>query len=309
MGKRTKQEKRRRRRERQEAERRAERKRNLITAGIVAGVVLVGGVLVWVSLAEEDTPAGLEEPDGGAGDGGGGDGGAGDGGAGDDGAGDEGGAGDDGADGGAGDDETGAADDRPVACDGEVPPEVGEDKPTFDEPDEVLAGLDAARARMVTSCGEIVLDLDLERAPEASNSFAFLAEEGFYTGLEFHRSRPGLDVVQSGAGDNRGSWQIGYQLPAELKAAEEDGYPPGSVALAVPEGDPEGGGSQFFIVYGEAFMDAVAAGALSREYPRFATVADGLDVVERIGEIEVGGPGGDRPVERVYIESVQIEAA
>jgi peptidyl-prolyl cis-trans isomerase B (cyclophilin B) len=301
MGKRTKQEKRRRRKERQEAERRAERKRNLITVGIVAAVVLVGGVLVWASLAEEQTAGDfedLQEPGDGTGgesDGGESDGGESDGGE------------SDGEDGEPGEGETSEVDDRPVACGGEEPPAAGEDKPTFGEPGEVLAGLDDARARMATSCGEIVLDLDLERAPEAANSFAFLAEEGFYAGLEFHRSRPGLEVVQSGAGDNTGSWQVGYQLPAELEAAEEAGYPPGAVALAVPEGDPGAGGSQFFIVYGEAFMDAIAAGALSREYPRFATVADGLAVVQRIGEIDVGGPGGDRPMERVYIESVEIE--
>lgn len=300
MAKKTKQDKRRQRQERQAAQRRAERRRNMVTIGIVAGIMVIGGVLVWASLdgesdpdtdteapAEPDDAEDAEEPGDGS---------------------DDGGADDD--PGGEGDGETGAeGGPRPIACDAQEPPAADEDKPMFDEPGEALAGAETAQAHMRTSCGEIVLNLDLERAPEISNSFAFLAEEGFYDGLEFFRSRSGLDMIQSGSGNNTSTWDVGYTLPAELAAAEDDGYPPGSVALAVPEGAPDEGGSQFFIVYGEAFMDAVTAGALPSEYPRFATVTEGLDVVERIGDIEVEGPNNDRPTQRVYIESVEIEAA
>lgn len=301
MAKKTKQDKRRQRQERQEAQRRAERRRNMVTIAIVAGIMVIGGVLVWASLESESDPASnteaSDEPDDAEdadepsdGSDGGGD--------------------DDGDPGGEGDEETGAEGaPRPIACDGQEPAAADEDKPTFDEPGEALAGVEMARAHMMTSCGEIVLDLDLERAPEIANSFAFLAEEGFYDGLEFFRSRSGLDMIQSGSGNNASTWDVGYTLPAELAAAEDDGYPPGTVALAVPEGAPDEGGSQFFIVYGEAFMDAIAAGALPSEYPRFATVTEGLDVVERIGDIEVEGPNNDRPTQRVYIESVEIEAA
>lgn len=321
MAKKTKQDKRRQRQERQEAERRAERRRNLITLGIVAGIVVIGGVLVWASLGDESDPLqdlenldpediedldpedlegleGLEDPAGSEGSEGSGE---------SDGSGEADGEGD-GSD--ASDEETGSKrGDRPIACGAQEPAAADEDKSTFDEPGDALAGVEAAQAHMMTSCGEIVLNLDLERAPEISNSFAFLAEEGFYDGLEFFRSRSGLDMVQSGSGNNSSTWDVGYTLPAELAAAEDEGYPPGAVALAVPEGAPDEGGSQFFIVYGDAFMDAVAAGALPSEYPRFATVTHGLDVVERIGDIEVEGPNNDRPTQRVYIESVEIEAA
>lgn len=308
MAKKTKQDKRRQRQERQEAERRAERRRNMITLGLVVGIMVIGGALVWASLGDEsdarqDTiedpdPEDLENPEDPEGS---------------EGSGESGGSGE--ADGegdgsGASGEETGSEpEDRPIACNAQEPSAADEDKPTFDEPGDVLAGVETAQAHMMTSCGEIVLNLDLERAPEISNSFAFLAEEGFYDGLEFFRSRPGLDMVQSGSGNNTSTWDVGYTLPAELAAAEDDGYPPGTVALAVPEGAPDEGGSQFFIVYGESFMDAITAGALPSEYPRFATVTDGLDVVERIGDIEVEGPNNDRPTQRVYIESVEIEAA
>lgn len=324
MGKKTNKERRRLREERQAAQRRAERRRNLITLGLVAGIVALGGVLVWASL-EEPSPSQSVQDGAGQGqtgdaddtEGGSAGSGSGDGQSGQEGSGDgagQGGTGDQPADGGgsgAGSDPpaTSSVEDREVACGAAVPDSAGEDKATFDEPEQVLDGAEDARARLVTSCGEVVLDLDVQRAPSAANSFAFLAQQGFFDGLRFFRSRPGMDMVQSGAGDNRATWDVGYTLPAELEAAEQDGYPSGSVALAVPEGQPAGGGSQFFIVYGEQFMDAVVAGGLERQYPRFATVTEGLDVVRRIGGIEVEESGGDqRPVQRVYIESVEIEA-
>lgn len=315
MGKKTNKERRRLREERQAAQRRAERRRNLVTLGLVIGIVAVGGVLVWVSLDQEAQPPQPVEDgqdddaigdDGQGDDGHSGDGGMGSGQSGGQGPGSSG--QDDG--GGSGDQQDAALDDRPVACDATVPDVAGQDKPTFDGPEQVLEGVDAARARMATSCGELVLDLDVQRAPQAANSFAFLAQQGFFDGLRFFRSRPGMDMVQAGAGDNRGTWDVGYTLPAELEAAQQDGYPPGAVALAVPEGEPAGGGSQFFIVYGDQFMDAVISGGLERNYPRFATVSEGLDVVRRIGDIDVVESDGEqRPARRVFIESVQIEAA
>jgi cyclophilin family peptidyl-prolyl cis-trans isomerase len=313
MGKKTNKERRRLREERQAAQRRAERRRNLITLGLVAGIVLVGGVLVWVSLKQETQP-GPAEPsieDGQDGNGSGEDGQNGQNGSGNGRSDGDSASGSDPVEGSESGDATGAAgDDRPVACGASVPEGADQDKPTFDEPEQVLEGVADPRARMTTSCGEVVLDLDVQRAPEAANSFAFLAQQGFFDGLRFFRSRPGTDMVQAGAGDNRSTWNVGYTLPAELQAAEQDGYPPGAVALAVPEGEPAGGGSQFFIVYGGRFMDAVVSGGLGRTYPRFATVAEGLDVVRRIGEIEVVQSQGEtRPARRVYIESVEIEPA
>lgn len=322
MGKKTNKERRRLREERQAAQRRAERRRNLVTLGLVVGIMAVGGVLVWISLEPEAQPqpnvedgqdggsdaddgqsgadddqSGEAEPDGA--DEGGQSGGNG-----------AGGTGPGGTTSGTGGQQEVATDDREVACGASVPDSAAEDKPTFEQPEQVLEGVEDPRARLVTSCGEVVLDLDVERAPQAANSFAFLAQQGFFEGLRFFRSRPGMGMVQTGAGDDRGTWDIGYTLAGELQAAQEDGYPPGAVALAVPEADPDGGGSQFFIVYGEQFMDAVIAGGLERIYPRFATVTEGLDVVRRIGGIDVVESGDQhRPAQQVFIESVEIEPA
>lgn len=254
-----------------EAERRAaakaERQRNIMTAIVVGIVVGLGGVLVWLSIVDEQTAADqevedmlreLEEQ--------------------------------------AQEDEESEelADVEP--CDPAPPPETaGQDKPTFDGPEQVLeAGVDY-RAVVTTSCGEVVIDLDEERAPETVNSFVFLAQQGFFDGLAIFRNAKSISALQTGAGDDTNTWQIGYTLPDELEAAEEEGYPPGSVAMA--NSGPDTSGSQFFFVYGEFSLEPT--------YTRFGQTIEGLDVLRSIGAMEVEG---ETPVEPVYLEAVTIES-
>lgn len=265
-----------------EAERRAaakaERQRNLMTVIVVLVVVALGGVLVWLTLAEEQEAADqdleemLEELEDRAEQ-----------------AADEESEGEDEADG-EGEDVSAAEPCDPAPA----PPTAGETKPTFDEPEQVLEeGMDY-RAVIATSCGDVVIDLDEERAPEAVNSFVFLAQQGFFDGLEIFRNATSISALQTGAGDNDARWQIGYSLPDELESAEEEGYPPGSVAMANSGQDTSG--SQFFFVYGDFGLEPT--------YTKFAQTVEGLDVLRSIGAIEVDG---ETPQETVYMESVTIE--
>ena len=268
-----------------EAERRAaakaERQRNLMTLIVVVIVVGLGGVLVWLSLDDagdeetlaeeelEEMMSELEEQQG-----------------------EEGEEGEETAEGA----ETAEGDVAEVeACEPAPPPEsAGADKPTFDEPAQVIEDGVDYRAVIATSCGEVVVDLDEERAPQAVNSFVFLAQQGFYDGLEIFRNAPSISILQTGSGTNDATWQVGYQLPDELGAAEQDGYPPGSLSMA--NSGPDTSGSQFFFSYGET--------TLPPDYTKFGDTVDGLDVLRSIGAIEVEG---ESPVESVYLESVTIE--
>lgn len=256
-----------------EAQRRAaakaERRRNLMTFIVVLIVVGLGGVLVWLSLAgegDDETLADQELQD----------------------LMDELEEGQDGED-----DEEPVADADP--CDPAPPPETtGQDKPTFAQPEQVLEeGVDY-RAVIETSCGRVVVELDEERAPEAVNSFVFLAQQDFFDGLEIFRNAPSISILQTGSGTNDATWQIGYQLPDELAAAEEDGYPAGAVSMA--NSGPDTSGSQFFLSYGDS--------SLPPDYTKFGDTVEGLDVLRSIGAIEVEG---EAPVEQVYLESVTIE--
>jgi peptidyl-prolyl cis-trans isomerase B (cyclophilin B) len=195
------------------------------------------------------------------------------------------------------------ADERPIACDGQLPPRAADTRPVYSVPEQVTEDGVSYEAVMETSCGAIQIDLDADRAPVGVNAFVFLAVEGFYDGLEIFRHAQSIGVFQTGAGSNDASFQIGYHLPDELVAALEDGYPEGAVAYA--NAGPGTSGSQFFLVYGDAFQEGIDEGFLQPVFTRFGLVTEGLDVLERMAEIPVEG---ERPAERIYIESVTILA-
>ena len=77
-------------------------------------------------------------------------------------------------------------------------------KEQFKKPQQVLARGQDATALVETSCGEFTIDLDTQNSPKTANSFAFLAEQGFYDGTVFHRIAPGF-VIQGGDPTGTGS--------------------------------------------------------------------------------------------------------
>lgn len=266
----TKRELKRRKQAAREAARRAERRRALVTVGIVGAVVLAGGLLIALTIVQETRAEAEAEREATA----------------------------------AASEAAAAASEaaeqlanREVACGGDLPDTTEQDKPTFSQPEQVLEeGVDYS-AVIDTSCGRIVVDLAEDRAPETVNGFVFLSGEGFYDGLEIFRNATTIGALQTGAGSNQADWQIGYTLSDELELAEQEGYPPGAVAMA--NAGPDSAGSQFFFVYNDSF-------SLDPTFTRFGTVTDGLDVLERIGEIETIGLQGESPAQVVYMHSVEI---
>ena len=178
-------------------------------------------------------------------------------------------------------------------------PSPAADPQTYDAPPpQTIDDATVYRATLETSCGEIVIRLDARGAPRTVNSFVFLAREGFYDGLTFHRV-VGDFVIQGGdpAGDGTGG--PGYTLADELP---DDGYPAGSVAMA--NSGPGTSGSQFFIVTGDASF-------LPLSYSRFGRVVEGLDVARTIEAFadpaaDPGDPASQTPASPVYIYSVTI---
>ncbi len=131
-----------------------------------------------------------------------------------------------------------------------------------------------------TSCGSFEIELDTKQAPITTNSFAYLAEEGFYDDLTFHRIVPEF-VIQGGDPLGTGTGGPGYKVvekpPANLA------YTKGVVAMAKSSAEPPGtSGSQFYVVTG-------ADAGLPPEYALVGKVSEGLDVVERIGKLRDAG--------------------
>ncbi|MGH8906187.1 MAG: peptidylprolyl isomerase [Egibacteraceae bacterium] len=190
--------------------------------------------------------------------------------------------------------------DVPVACGAAQPANAAAPRPTFPGgPAGVLEAGPDYRAVMQTSCGRVVIDLAERESPISVNSFVFLARQKFFDGIEIFRNATTIGALQTGSGTNQAAWDIGYRIRDELSSASLGGYAPGAVAMA--NAGPNTGGSQFFFVYNDNFQ-------LPANYAKFGTVVEGLDVLQRIGAIAVSGQGGETPTERVYIDSVTIEA-
>ncbi|MGH2691244.1 MAG: peptidylprolyl isomerase [Actinomycetota bacterium] len=181
-----------------------------------------------------------------------------------------------------------------VACDGEVPEVAGEEKPQFDEAPKMKIDQSAEyTATMATSCGTIELELYAKETPITVNSFVFLARQGFFDGLTFHRVVPGF-VIQGGDPTGDGTGGPGYQFEnEEVEGLDYDR--PGLLAMA--NSGPDTNGSQFFIT-------TAPAPTLNEGYTLFGEVTEGMDVVT---EIESYGEGDGPPSKPVYIEKVTID--
>jgi cyclophilin family peptidyl-prolyl cis-trans isomerase len=166
---------------------------------------------------------------------------------------------------------------------------------SFKAPKQVLKAGEKATAVVKTSCGTFDIALDTKRAPKTANSFAFLAEEGFYDDLIFHRVVPGF-VIQGGDPEGTGAGGPGYSItekpPANLT------YTKGVVAMAKGSTDPPGrSGSQFFVV-------TAPNSGLPPEYALVGKISEGYDAVARIEKL---GTPEEKPKQTVLIEEVTIE--
>jgi len=118
--------------------------------------------------------------------------------------------------------------------------------------------------------GEFVIELYADKAPITVNSFMFLAREGFFNGVTFHRVLEGF-MAQSGDPTGSGMGGPGYQFVNEDSDLTFDKA--GVVAMANAGRDTNG--SQFFITFGPAEF-------LNGGYTIFGQVIDGMDVVKGI---------------------------
>jgi cyclophilin family peptidyl-prolyl cis-trans isomerase len=188
-----------------------------------------------------------------------------------------------------------------TACGAEQPPP--EEVINFDSAETVpgLATAESATATMATSCGEIVIDLNLDGAPETVNSFAFLSNEGFYDGQVIHRIAEDF-VFQGGDPDANGTGGPGYVV-ADERPPDGFVYEKGVVAMA--NRGSRSTGSQFFVVTGENGR------FLTNQFNVLGRVVSGQDAIDAIMAVPTAtAPGSvekSLPLESVYIESITID--
>ncbi len=158
------------------------------------------------------------------------------------------------------------------------------------QPDYLLDLEKSYSATLHTNHGDIAIELEPGRAPITVNNFVFLAKDGFYDGVIFHRVVPGF-VVQGGDPTGTGRGGPGYRFRDELDGPGH--YTRGTLAMA--NAGPNTNGSQFFICLEDV--------GLPHAYTIFGKVADGMDAVDAIVSVP---RSGERPVEDCVIERVTV---
>jgi peptidyl-prolyl cis-trans isomerase B (cyclophilin B) len=190
--------------------------------------------------------------------------------------------------------ETAAAEpaDTPTPAPGECdqPPAPPSSPPTFSEvPDKKLAGGTTWQATLATNCGDIVLELYGDKAPQTVSSFLFLAKEGYWKDSPCHRLVPqGIYVLQCGDPTGTGTGGPGYGYGIE-NAPERGVYPRGTLAMA-RTADPNSNGGQFFIVFRKTQLPVEGGG-----YSIFGRVVEGIEIVDRIVQAGVADNAPDGP--------------
>ncbi len=183
-------------------------------------------------------------------------------------------------------------------------------------------------AKLTTNRGTIEIELFGDQAPQTVQNFGNLIQEGYYDGIRFHRvienfMIQGGDPLTKDASKKKrwGSGGPGYTIVDEFACEDGEisheftGYNDrggpcdgqGGLALKHDEagmvsmantGDPNTGGSQFFITVGKQPR-------LDGTHPVFGQVVEGMDAVEEISKLPTDRR--DRPKEDVIVESVTIE--
>ncbi len=161
-------------------------------------------------------------------------------------------------------------------------------------PDSLESGKSYFARVTMENGDEFLIELDAESAPQTVNSFVFLANEGWFDGVSFHRVIPGF-VAQTGDPSGTGMGGPGYMIPNEVNP-ELSHQEAGVVAMA--NSGPDTNGSQWYVTLGDAsFLDG--------SYTIFGRVVEGLESVEAISprdpSVDPQAPPGDK-IKTVVIE-------
>jgi cyclophilin family peptidyl-prolyl cis-trans isomerase len=138
-------------------------------------------------------------------------------------------------------------------------------------------------ATISTDKGAILVELYADKTPITVNNFVFLARDGYYDGVTFHRVIKGF-MAQGGDPTGSGSGGPGYRFGDEFHPSLKHDQPG---ILSMANSGPGTNGSQFFITYRDTPH-------LDGKHTVFGRVVEGMDVVDAIPERDparAGAPG------------------
>jgi peptidyl-prolyl cis-trans isomerase B (cyclophilin B) len=152
-----------------------------------------------------------------------------------------------------------------------------------------------------TTLGNIVIELNEEKAPETVKNFLTYVNDGFYDGTVFHRVIPNFMI--QGGGFMPGMVQKRTENPVKNEADNGLVNDRGTVAMARTN-DPHSATAQFFINHKDnGFLNHTAPTGSGWGYCVFGKVTDGMETVDAIAAVKTGNSSGhsDVPVENVII--------
>ena len=164
----------------------------------------------------------------------------------------------------------------------------------------------AQKVRLTTSLGDIVVELDKEKAPKSVDNFLQYVKAGHYDGTIFHRVIDNFMIQGGGMKPDMSEKPTRGPIPLESRNGLSNER--GTLAMA-RTGDPNSATAQFFInLKDNAFLDQ----ANSRDgngYAVFGKVVAGMDVVDKIKAVPVADKGGHQnvPTAAVTIKKATVE--
>ncbi len=163
----------------------------------------------------------------------------------------------------------------------------------------------AQKVKLSTSMGDIVLQLDAQKAPMTVANFVEYVKAGQYNGTVFHRVIDGFMV--QGGGMTTDLQEKPVRAPIKLEAKNGLSNVRGSVAMA-RTGIPDSATAQFFINLGDNLRLDAANAADGNGYAVFGQVIEGMDVVDKIKTVPVGNRAGHQnvPQQAVLIKQATL---
>jgi peptidyl-prolyl cis-trans isomerase B (cyclophilin B) len=148
--------------------------------------------------------------------------------------------------------------------------------------------------KLETSKGDIVIELNEEKAPATVQNLINYVRDGFYDGTIFHRVIPNFMI--QGGGFNDQMMQKMTQDPIQNEADNGLSNDRGTIAMARTQ-DPHSATAQFFINHKDnAFLNHTAPNIQGWGYCVFGKVTDGMDVVDAIAAVKTTNRAGHSDV-------------
>ena len=143
--------------------------------------------------------------------------------------------------------------------------------------EEDAKGEPLPQVSILTTKGEIIVELFENQAPETVANFVHLVEDGFYAGLMFHRVLEHF-MAQTGCPEGDGTGGPGYSVYGEAQKPNARKYFRGTLGMALSNGDTNSGGSQFFICFVPTYN-------LNGEYTAFGRIVSGIEVIGNLAQV------------------------